>query len=307
MTTENTIQRPGLLVVDAGPERIFRVGPASTTDPAATGLPLPGPIATYSTATDEALGQIPAVTAQMLTGPWLNGPAGPAPGGTLGVLIDGASAYAALLGRPEANWSVSAEISLDLCGPMPGDGTVLTADARILGSDAHGGLSVGMVRDEDGRILGQFRQHTRWVPGPADIPADIPADFGEQALVPSADLAEPANLTELLGARVQTADGGAVIEVPVVNELMNPLGNMHGGVIFTAVDLAAQAALLSAGGPVRTASVHVAYPRPLTPGAPARFKAQVQYRGRSFGIVQVTSRNQAGKPCVIATVTTARD
>jgi uncharacterized protein (TIGR00369 family) len=160
-----------------------------------------------------------------------------------------------------------------------------------------------VVTDADGRILGQFRQHTRWVPGPPDIPADA----GEQALVPSADLAEPANLTELLGARVQAAEGGAVIEVPVVSELMNPLGNMHGGVIFTAVDLAAHAALLSAGGPVRTASVHVAYPRPLTPGRPARFEAQVQHRGRSFGIVQVTSRNEAGKPCVIATVTTGRD
>jgi uncharacterized protein (TIGR00369 family) len=282
MTTEHIIQRPGLLVLNTGPERVFRVGPAA--------------------ATDESLGQVPAVRAEMLTGPWLNGPAGTAPGGTLGVLIDGASAYAALLGRPEAGWSVSAQISLDLCGPVPDDGTILTADARILGADAHGGLSAGMVTDANGRTVGQFRQHTRWVSGPSDIPADVL----EQALVPSEDLAEPADLTGLLGARVQSADGGAVIEVPVVGELMNPLGNMHGGVIFTAVDLAAQAALLSVDGPMRTASVHVAYPRPLAPGAPARFEARVQHRGRSFGIVQVTSRNAAGKPCVIATVTTSR-
>lgn len=293
MTTEDITLRPGFQVIDAGPERTFRVGAASTTDP----------VPTYPASTGEAYAQLPGIRGEMLTGPWLNGPAGTPPGGTLGVLIDGVSAYAALLGRPEASWSVSAEISLDLCGLVPGDGTMLAADARIVGAGAHGGLSSGTVADSSGRVIGQFRQHTRWVGGPADMPAEVV----QGGLVPAADLAAPADLTELIGAHVQAADGGAVVEIPVTGELMNPMGNMHGGVIFTAVDLAAQAALLSVDGPVRTASVHVAYPRPLTPGAPARFEARVRHRGRSFGIVEVTSLNEAHKPCVIATVTTAPD
>ncbi|MGH3166857.1 MAG: PaaI family thioesterase, partial [Trebonia sp.] len=117
----------------------------------------------------------------------------------------------------------------------------------------------------------------------------------------------PADLTELLGARIQVADGGASVDFPVTGDLANPLGNAHGGVIFAAADLAAQAALMSVGGPLRTASVRVSYTRPVPGGVTARLEAQVVHRGRSLGVVQVTARGEKGKPAVIATVTTARE
>jgi acyl-coenzyme A thioesterase PaaI-like protein len=50
--------------------------------------------------------------------------------------------------------------------------------------------------------------------------------------------------------------------------------------------------------------VHVAYPRPVLPGTTARFEAQVIHSGRSLGLVRVTALNEAGKPCVVASVTT---
>ncbi|HEY1704720.1 MAG TPA: hotdog fold thioesterase [Trebonia sp.] len=307
MTTED-ISTPDVRVTqdfqvtDFGPERTFRVGPVRAISPDGTALPPAGLIVAYPAATARDLERIPAVRAEMLTGPWLAGPGGIAPGGVLGVLADGLSAYSVLLGRPESAWSVSAEISLDLCAPVPADGTTLTGTSRIVATGAHGGLGSGSVTDASGRVIAQFRQHTRWVPGGPAAPEDAP----EWTLVPAGDIPAPADLTGLLDAQVHAADGGAVVEIPVTRELTNPLGNMHGGVIFTAVDLAAQAALLSADAPVRTASVRVAYARPLTPGAPARFEARVLHRGRSFGVAEVRCVSEANKPCVIATVTTTR-
>jgi uncharacterized protein (TIGR00369 family) len=297
MTTDEIRTRPDFIVMDAGPERVFRVGLPSGPDPsAAPAAPVPdGASAAGNVAT-------PTVTIPMLTGPWLNGPAGVAPGGTLGVLIDGVTAYAALLGRPANAWSVSAEISLDLCGPMPADGSILTADARLVGADATGALGTATVTDASGRVIALGRQHTRWIPAPDITP------WAARKQVPTrlAETDGPADLVTLIGARVQAADGGAVAQVPVTRDLTNPLGNMHGGVIFAAVDLTAQAALASVGAPVQTASVRVAYVRPLPLNGAARFEARVIHRGRSFGVAEVSCVNEANKPTVIATVTTTR-
>jgi uncharacterized protein (TIGR00369 family) len=90
----------------------------------------------------------------------------------------------------------------------------------------------------------------------------------------------------------------------VTPELTNPLGNLHGGITLCACDLVAQAAVGAAGGPARTASIHVAYPRPVPAGARVRFAAQVVHQGRAFGVVRVTAQNDdTGKPFAIATVT----
>ncbi len=87
-------------------------------------------------------------------------------------------------------------------------------------------------------------------------------------------------------------------------ELTNPLGNLHGGITLCACDLVAQAAVGAAGGPPRTASIHVAYPRPAPVGARVRFAAQVVHLGRAFGVVRVTANHDdSGKPFAIATVT----
>lgn len=271
-----------LLVMDGGPERTFRVG-------------RPG----------EAPG---GVTATMVTGRWLAGPAGPVPGGVLGVLVDNALAHVLLRDRVPDRWSVSAEISADLCGPVPDDGSPLTVHTRKVHFGEKGGLASGTVTGPDGEVIAQCSQHTRWIPAPFDLDVDAWMESGQAAYgVPAGTVAAaggPASLAELLDARIRSADGGAVLELPVTPELANPLGNLHGGITFCACDLAAQAALASAGGPVRTASVHVAYPRPIPPGTTARFEAQVIHCGRSLGVVRVTALNEAGKPCVVASVTT---
>ena len=144
MDTDSEQQRQPLLVMDGGPERTFRVGRSETADDGEPG----------------------DVTATMVTGPWLTGPADTIPGGTLGVLVDNALASALLHDRVPAMWSVSAEISADLCGPVPADGSVLTARARRVHFGEKGGLASGMVTGPDGTVIAQCSQHTRWVPGP---------------------------------------------------------------------------------------------------------------------------------------------
>ena len=289
MSTDSAERQQPLLVLDSGPERTFRVGrPGSGEDPA-------------------------EVAATMVTGPWLAGPAGAVPGGTLGVMVDNALAHVLLRSRRINGWSVSAEISVDLCAPVPADGTPLTVRTRQTSFGEKGGLSSGTVTGPDGTVIATCAQHTRWIPSPFK-PEDIEAFFATRMAEATEGMTAgeiyaaggPAGLADLLDARVHAADGCAVAEVPAARELCNPLGNMHGGVTFAAVDLAAQAALQSVGAPVHTASVRVAYPRPLPKGTTARFEAQVMHSGRSLGLVRVTAVNESGKPCVVASVTTAQ-
>ncbi len=250
----------------------------------------------------------------MASGPWLNGPAGSPPGGVLGVLIDDVLGIAIARHRGPGQWSVSAEISLDLTGPVPADGSRIEARGRHVHSGPHGGISSGTVHDASGALIALCRQHGRWVTtvphdpmtrraagSPSDGPATSAAPATAQA---PAVWRPPASLAALLGIQVRLTEGGAALDLEVTPDLTNPLGNLHGGITFAACDLAAQAALLAAGGPTQTASVHVAYPRPMPLGATPRFEARVLHCGRSLGIVRVTATVDGVKPCCVATITT---
>jgi uncharacterized protein (TIGR00369 family) len=107
------------------------------------------------------------VVTSMVTGPWLNGPAGSPPGGVLGVLVDDILGFAIVRGRPAGWWSVSAEISVDLTGPVPADGSRIEARGRNVHSGQHGGISSGTVHDASGNIIALCRQHGRWARRPA--------------------------------------------------------------------------------------------------------------------------------------------
>lgn len=287
MSTESVEQQ--LLVMDGGPERAFRVGRAAPVG--------------------DGSGDVAGL---MVTGPWLAGFDGAVPGGALGVLVDNSLALALLHDqRYTGRWSVSAQISVDLCAPVPADGSLLTARCGKAYFGEQGGLATGTVTASDGTLIAHCAQHTRWIQTSfksEDIEAFLAARGSDPGVTAQAVIAAggPSSLLDMLDARVKAADGGAVLELPVTRELANPLGNMHGGITFAAVDLAAQAALRSVGAPVHAQSVRVAYPRPLPPGQTVRFEAQVVHRGRSLGLVNVTVPNEAGKPCVVASVTTGQ-
>jgi uncharacterized protein (TIGR00369 family) len=276
-TTESAGNWQAKPILNGGPERAFRIGPFAVADG--------------------------TVTSSMPLGPWLSGPAGGPPGSVLGVLVDDVLGCALLLERPPGVWSVSAEISVDLCRPVPAAGGVLAAEGRLMYSDDSGGLACGSVVDDAGRLIALCRQHGRWVTAqPLVPPAERPAP-SESPASPAPNA--PAVLTELLGARPRAADGCARLAVDVTADLANPLGNLHGGITLLVSDLVAQAAFAAADGPTRTTSVHVAYPRPMPLGTTVRFEGQVIHRGRTFGVARVTALNATGKPCAVATITTS--
>jgi uncharacterized protein (TIGR00369 family) len=270
--TESTGHGRRLPVLEGGPESLFRVA-----RPVVEGN---------------------VVRCSMPEGSWLNGADGRPQAGALGVLIDNALGCAIMLDRPAGWWSVSAEISLDLCGPPLDGARMLSVETRKDHSDKTGGIASGSVTDGSGRLVALCRQHGRWVP---TAPSSPPA--GTLTATPSWPPGGPADLAELLGAPAVAADGNVHLKLAVTGSLVNPLGNLHGGVTLYVCDLVAQAAARTAGGPWRTSSVHVAYPRPVPVGAMVRFEGRVLHRGRAFAVIQVTAANGSGKPCVIATVT----
>jgi uncharacterized protein (TIGR00369 family) len=272
---ENAGERQDLVIAEGGPERFFRV------------------------ARPTAAGEV--VSSSMPAGPWLNGPSGRPLAGALGVLIDNVAGYVLVRRRPPEGWSVSAEITLDLLRPVPADGSVLTAEGIVRHAGQAGGFSSATVTDESGQLLAVGTQQGRWVRAAPVADGGVPAGNGT---TPAGDVPLTADLAGFLGGQVRAADGGAVLELTVTPGLTNPLGNMHGGMTLCACDLVAQAAIDAAGGPPRTTSIHVAYPRPIPVGTRVRFTAQVAHLGRAFGVVRVTALNDSGRPSAIATVTT---
>jgi uncharacterized protein (TIGR00369 family) len=268
-TVERAGQRRLDIAAPGGPERFFRV------------------------ARPTAAGEV--VSSSMPAGPWLTGPSGRPLAGALGVLIDNVAGYVLLLRRPPGEWSVSAEITLDLLLPVPADGSVLRAEGSVRHADLAGGFSSASVTDDSGRLLAVCTQHGRWVRG---------ASLAQDGSAPDRGVPPAADLAGFLGGQARAREGGALLELTVTPELANPLGNLHGGITLCACDLVAQAAIEAAGGPPRTASIHVAYPRPIPVGTRVRFTAQVAHLGRAFGIVRVTALSDSGKPGAIATVTT---
>jgi uncharacterized protein (TIGR00369 family) len=153
-----------------------------------------------------------------------------------------------------------------------------------------------VVTDDSGRVLALCRQHGRWV-NAAPVPA-----APEARPAPSWPQPGRAGFTEVLGIPA-AADGGAHLDLPVTSDVVNPLADLHGGIALWVCELVAQAAAGSNGGRWHTASIRVAYPRPLPLGTVASFEGRVLHRGRTFAVTQVTASNGSGKPCVLATVT----
>jgi uncharacterized protein (TIGR00369 family) len=158
-----------------------------------------------------------------------------------------------------------------------------------------------------GVLLALFRQQGRWVSrAPDATPASDTAEaraYDASAGTPVSG-ALPEDLTELLGTPSAGTDGSAYLDLAVTRAMVNPLGNLHGGITLCACDLVAQAALGAVAGPSRITSIHVAYPRPVPEGTAVRFEGGVLHRGCAFAITQVTALSESGKPCVISTIST---
>jgi uncharacterized protein (TIGR00369 family) len=268
--------------VAGGPERLFRVGPVTYDGERSKGT--------------------------MRTGGWVLSPDGEPCRGSLGVLADDLLGYAVIAEGPRGHWGVSTEISVEFCSPLPVDGSTLYAESQTVEVDAVGGLARCRILDRAGRTVAVGSQRVRFVPRPpsrrvraqrGDAFLDSGAPAGSDSLLPP----EVLSTADLLGTTTRRHDGGVVLKLAGSAEVSNVMGDLHGGISLCASEIAGLAALQTDSHPLVTASIHIAYLRPIPVDGDVSFLATALHRGRTLGVAQVVSHNAAGKACTIATVT----
>jgi uncharacterized protein (TIGR00369 family) len=234
----------------------------------------------------------------MRTGPWSTDADGRPCAGALGVLIDDVLGYAVVSARPPGHWAVSTEIHADFGQELPGPGAHLRAESSAIALGPRGGLASGVVR-ADGGLIAAATERLQYVPGE---PGGL-AETGAAEPLPAVPDADPGSLDDLLGAVRSGTAGTAVLRFTPSTHLANPVGNLHGGVLFAAAELAGRWALEPGPGPLVTSSVHLAFLRPLRLHAEVRLEASVAHRGRTLGVAHVVATDPRGKVCALATVT----
>jgi uncharacterized protein (TIGR00369 family) len=98
---------------------------------------------------------------------------------------------------------------------------------------------------------------------------------------------------------VEVAPGRAVFEARPGPDLLNPLGQVHGGVALTLIDSAAGCAVhteLPAGVGYTTVETKVNFTRPIAAdGAAVRCEGRVVSRGRTIATAEAYLRSEEGK------------
>ncbi len=235
----------------------------------------------------------------MSTGAWLTGPGAVPRAGALGVLVDNVLGNAIFAGHP-GRWSVSTEIGIDVTGTIPADGSAVRAEARSVDADAAGAFATGDVIDASGNVIARCRQRGRFVVPPPSPPSPA-ATNGATGVRRERGTAD---LMSRIGAVTSLAGDGDDLELLSTPALANPMDNLHGGVTLCVSEWTGARTLSRAAAPLTTASVHVAYLRPIPVGSRVRFTTQVVHAGRSLGVARVTGLNDAGKACAVTTLVT---
>jgi len=100
-------------------------------------------------------------------------------------------------------------------------------------------------------------------------------------------------LHQFLGvADIHSTDGQGEIRITVTDELVNPAGVFHGGVVYVLSDVCAYAGLLSLlndNEEAVTHDLHVSILRPAKRGDEVVFRSEVVKRGRQLCFIDVTA------------------
>jgi uncharacterized protein (TIGR00369 family) len=246
----------------------------------------------------EVSGDSARTVGSMRTGPWSTELDGSPCAGALGVLIDDVLGYAVVAARPPGHWAVSTEIHADFGRDLPGPGAQLRAESSAIALGPRGGLASGAVRTAAGELIATATERLQYVPGE---PGGL-TEAGAAEPAPFDAATDQCCLPELLGAVGSTA-GTAVLRFTPSARLANPVGNLHGGVLFAAAELAGRWALAPGTAPLVTSSVHLAFLRPLRLHAEVRLEGSVVHRGRALGVAHVVATAPDGRVCALATVT----
>jgi 1,4-dihydroxy-2-naphthoyl-CoA hydrolase len=120
---------------------------------------------------------------------------------------------------------------------------------------------------------------------------------------------KPQHFDELIGTEWLSDDpDDARVRLPIRDELRQPFGLMHGGVMSTLVESVCSRATAGAvwdqGMTAMGQSIDVSFMRPITEGA-AEVRARARHRGRTTWIWECEVLNDAGKLCALARMTIA--
>lgn len=120
---------------------------------------------------------------------------------------------------------------------------------------------------------------------------------------------KPAHFDELIGTEWLSDDpGDARVRLSIRDDLRQPFGLMHGGVMSTLIEsVCSRATALAVGGEGMLAmgqSINVSFLRPVTEGG-VEVRAQARHRGRTTWLWQAEVLNDEGKPCALAQMTIA--
>lgn len=120
---------------------------------------------------------------------------------------------------------------------------------------------------------------------------------------------KPAHFDALIGTEWLSDDpGDARVRLSIRDELRQPFGLMHGGVMSTLIEsVCSRATALAVGGEGMLAmgqSINVSFLRPVTEGG-VEVRAQARHRGRTTWLWQAEVLNDEGKPCALAQMTIA--
>ena len=118
-----------------------------------------------------------------------------------------------------------------------------------------------------------------------------------------------AHFDELVGTEWLSDDpDDARVRLQIRDELRQPFGLMHGGVMSTLIESICSRATASAvydqGMVAMGQSINVSFVRPVTEGG-VEVRAQARHRGRTTWLWQAEVLNDEGKTCALAQMTIA--
>lgn len=217
--------------------------------------------------------------------------------GPLAILVDAAAGMVNHHRRPNGQWTVSSELSLELSLDEAEvlDGPVI-ASARTLGPIGATSLSICTLTYRGG-IIGGGTVRSFFVPADGVLSTRPPQTLHRS---PETTLAE----LMALQARPE-ADAHALAQLADPN-LNNDIGIVHGGVAAAGLELVASAAINGSEGALRTGSLRVNFLRPFIAGADSRYVGTSLRVGRNTGVGDAQAIGEDGKVAVTARVTAYR-
>ncbi|TGD37026.1 PaaI family thioesterase [Brevibacterium aurantiacum] len=245
--------------------------------------------------------------AEAAIGPWSRQRDGRFAPGVIGPLVDMAWSQAVLSHRPEGQWGVSSEISVDFVAEPSAEGR-MRASGVMLSVDSTGGVARGEVHDDSGALVAVGTLWSVFIDGVPDS-ITTPTDSGPAGELGATDEVEELQrafdrsstcFEELVALRPE--DDGLVLEQRP--QMTNPLGVGHGGALFAAAALAATNAAAATNVAHSTDDVHLeslrgVYVRPAV--GDVTISSEVQHAGRKFTTLRVTATGADGRPAAYFT------